>query len=69
MPMFSLKSLCPECPMEDAGADYRRARRVGQYRVSDRAIYFLAFPGTRYLPFAAVRRAWQQKSSMPLTGC
>lgn len=69
MPILPMKSLCPDCPLEDAGADYRRSRRVGQYRVSDHAIYFPAFPGTQYLPFAAVRRAWHQRSSMPLTGC
>lgn len=69
MPILAMKSICPACSLEDAVADHRTARRVGQYKVSDRAIYFPAFPGTRYLPFAAVRRAWQQKSSILPVGC
>ena len=69
MPMLAMKSICPDCALEDAGADHRSSRRVGQYRVSDRAIYFPAFPGTRYLPFAAVSRAWEQDSSILPVGC
>ena len=69
MPVFAMKSLCPEHPLEDASADYRSACRAEQYRVSGRAIYFAAFPGTKYLSFEAVNRAWVKKSSMPLTGC
>lgn len=69
MPLFTLQSLCPEHPLEDPKSDWKSARRVGQYRVSDRAVYFPAFPGTRYLSFDALTRAWSQKTSVPLTGC
>lgn len=66
---MKMQSLCPEVVLEDPRGDYRTAVRAEQYRVSQQAIYFPAFPGTRYLPFRAVRQAWTQKSSLSLTGC
>ena len=66
---MKLRSICPECVLDGAAADYRAASRVEQYRVGGKAIYFAAFPGVRYLPFSAVRRAWIQPSSLSLTGC
>ena len=69
MPLFEIKSLSQTTVLEDAAADYRAARRAEQYRLSDRAIYLQAFPGTRYGPFAAVDRAISRNTSMPLTGC
>ena len=45
MPIFAMKSLSQSCSLENAAADYRTARRAGQYRVSGEAIYFPAFPG------------------------
>lgn len=69
MPLFQIRSLSPAAALADAAADYRTARRVEQYRLSARAIYFPAFPGTRYVPFAAVTRAVAKSSSMPVKGC
>ena len=69
MPIFAMKSLSQSCSLEHAAADYRTAKRAGQYRVSGEAIYFPAFPGTRYLPFSAVSKVMARNTSMPLTGC
>lgn len=69
MALLEMKPLCPAYPLADVRADYRTARRVGQYRVSSRALYYLAFPSNRYLSFEAVRGAFSKKTSMPLTGC
>ena len=69
MPIFAMKSLSQSCSLEHAAADYRTAKRAGQYRVSGEAIYFPAFPGTRYLPFGAVSKVMARNTSMPLTGC
>ena len=69
MPIFAMKSLSQSCSLENAAAAYRTARRAGQYRVSGEAIYFPAFPGTRYLPFAALSRARSKPVSMNVTGC
>ena len=66
---MKMQSICPGIVLEDPRGDYRTAVRAEQYRVSRQAIYFAAFPGTRYLPFQAVRQAWTQKSSLSLTGC
>jgi hypothetical protein len=66
---MAIKSLCPSVTLEDPKEDYRTAIRVEQYRVSRQAIYFAAFPGTKYLPFRAVRQAWSQPSSISVTGC
>lgn len=69
MPFFALKSQSQHCALEDAGSDYQSARRSAQYRVGAEAIYFPAFPGTRYLPYRAVTRALTRNTSLPLTGC
>ncbi|MCI6054556.1 hypothetical protein [Dysosmobacter sp.] len=66
---MKMQSICPDIVLEDPREDYKTAVRVEQYRVSRQAIYFAAFPGTRYLPFRAVRQAWAQKAGLPLTGC
>ena len=65
---MAMKSLCPESILSDPAGDRRESRRVEQYRISSKAIYFKAFPSEKYLPFQAVERAWTQKSSVPLTG-
>lgn len=64
-----MQSICPGVVLKDPKEDYKTAIRVEQYRLSRQAIYFAAFPGTKYLPFRAVQRAWTQKSSLSLTGC
>ena len=66
---MAIQSICPGVALTDPKADYKSAVRVEQYRMSDEAIYFAAFPGTKYLPFRAVRQAWSQKTSISLTGC
>lgn len=66
---MALKSLCPEITLTDPAADKKAATRIGQYRVSNRAIYFPAFPFDKYLPFDAIRRVWTTKYSIPLVGC
>lgn len=50
-------------------ADYESAKKAGQYRVSSQAFYFPAFPGTKYVPFAAVKRAVLRNSGLPVSGC
>ena len=50
--------------LEDPETDYGTAESVGRIRMSDQAFYFTGFPGTRYLPFTAIRRVWVQKSSV-----
>ena len=69
MPLFELKSLCRSCVLEDPAADCRAARRVGQYRVSGRAFYVAAFPGTKYLPFAGLTRVKTRNTALNVTGC
>lgn len=69
MPIFEMKSIAQSYSLENAPADYRTARRIGQYRVGQKAIYFPGFPGTRYLPYAAAVRALTRNTSLPLTGC
>lgn len=69
MAWLDLKPLCPSCLLPDPRADFRGAKRLGPYRVSETAFYFPAFPATCYLHFDAVVRAWSQKTTLPLTGC
>ncbi|MCI8328938.1 MAG: hypothetical protein HFG02_04830 [Oscillibacter sp.] len=69
MPILTPKPLAQTCPLEDPAGDYRDSRRVEQYRLSGRAIYFPAFPGTKYLSFQALTKALTRNTSMPLTGC
>ncbi len=63
------RSICPTVSLENPKADYQTARRLEQFRVSGQAVYMAAFPGTKYLPFQAVERAWKQDASLALTGC
>ncbi len=69
MPLLTPKPLAPSCPLEDPAQDYRTSRRAEQYRVSGRAIYFPAFPGTKYLSFQALTKALTRNTSLSLTGC
>jgi len=69
MAIFTPKPLAKSHPLEDPDGDYKTSRRAEQYRVSGRAIYFPAFPGTQYLSFAALTRALTRNTSLPLTGC
>lgn len=67
--LFELKSLCPDQILPDPAADYKAAKRAGQYRVSTQAIYFPAFPGSQYLPFSAVSAVAVRDSTLCVTGC
>lgn len=68
MPLFALKSLSRECVLETAVEDHRASRRVEQYRVGSEAIYFPAFPGTQYLPFAALSHVKSKNTAISVTG-
>jgi len=68
MPLFELKSLSQECSLETASEDYRASSRVEQYRVGVEAIYFPAFPGTRYLPFAALSSVISKNTAISVIG-
>lgn len=66
---MALTSISPRFTLPDPKADYRSAQRIAQYRASDTAFYFPAFPFSQYLPYAALTKAWTQNSQLPLTGC
>ena len=68
MALFELKSMSDTHKLENAAEDYRTAKKVAQYRVSSQAAYFPAFPGNRYVPFAAVTRAVSKNSALPVKG-
>ena len=42
------KPLYAPCPMEDAAADQRAARKIQQYRFGERAVFLPAFPDPDY---------------------
>ena len=68
MALFELKSMSGTVTLKNAAEDYRNAKRVAQYRVGEQAAYFPAFPGTRYVPYAAVTKAFARNSSLPIKG-
>ena len=68
MALFELKSVSDHVTLEHAAEDYRSAEKVAQYRIGHQAAYFPAFPGNRYVPYAAVTRALSRNSSLPLKG-
>ena len=69
MPIFTPKPLSKSYPLEDPAGDYKSSRRAEQFRVSEKAIYFPAFPGTQYLAFQSLTKALTRNTSLPLTGC
>ena len=69
MPLFQVKSQSQTCTLPDAAGDHSASSRLAQYRLGQKAVYFPAFPGTRYLPFSAVSKVMARNTSMPLTGC
>ena len=68
MALFELRSMSEKHTLEHAAEDYRAAKRVAQYRVGAQAAYFPVFPGNRYVPFAAVTKAFSRNSSLPVKG-
>ena len=65
---MAMRSICPSTVLEDPREDYKNGYKAEQFRVGKQAIYMAAFPGTKYLPFAAIRQAWSQDSSITVTG-
>ena len=68
MPIFALKSMVKDIVLEDALKDYKEAKGVEQYRLGAQAIYFPGFPGTHYLPFAAVEKVRIRSVGLCATG-
>ena len=68
MAIFKMKSLAQSHALEDAEQDYQNSVRVEQFRVSDRAIYFAAFPGTQYIPFDALSQVKVRNTALSVTG-
>jgi hypothetical protein len=69
MSLFPIRSLSRQHTLPGAEEDYRAAKRVEQYRVSGEALYLAAFPGSQYIPFAALDRVWSKNTAISITGC
>ena len=65
---ISPKGKREEFDLEDASLDRKESKRVEQYRVSGRAIYFPGFPGDQYLPFTAVTSALSKNTAISVKG-
>ena len=68
MPLFKMKSLAQSHALEDAEQDYQTSVRVEQFRVSDKAVYFAAFPGTQYLSFGSLSQVKVRNTALSVTG-
>ena len=68
MALFPLRSLSDTHSIEHVDENYRVAKKVAQYRVSEKAVYVPAFPGDKYLPFVAVTKAVSRNSGLPVKG-
>lgn len=68
MPLFKMKSLAQSHALEDAEQDYQTSVRVEQFRVSDKAAYFAAFPGTQYLSFGSLSQVKVRNTALSVTG-
>ena len=68
MAVFKMKSLAQSHVLEDAEQDYRASVRAEQFRVSDKAVYFPAFPGTQYIPFSAMSQVKVRNTAISVTG-
>ena len=60
------KSLVENIEVEDQDSDFKSSKHIGQYRVSDKAIY--KADGT-YLPFSAVTGIVHDKTAVHVSGC
>ena len=67
MPLFALKSLTAYT-IEDVNADHKTSKRAEQFRVSANAVYFPAFPGDQYLPFASVSNVLSKNTAISVVG-
>ena len=68
MAIFKMKSLAQSHVLENAEQDYRASVRVEQFRVSDKAVYFAAFPGTQYISFEAMSQVKVRNTALSVTG-
>jgi len=68
MALFALKTLSQTRSLEDPAAERKTSRRVEQFRVSDRAVFFPAFPGDQYLSFDALTHVLSKNTAISVTG-
>ena len=68
MPLFALKSLSRRVSLPQPEQDHKTSQRAERYRFSSQAIYYPSFPGTAYLPFAAVTKLMVRSTSLAVTG-
>ena len=68
MPIFELKSIAQNTVLENAKEDYRNSKRAEQFRAGAGAIYFPAFPGTQYLPYAALTAVRSKNTAISVAG-
>ena len=68
MPLFELKSIASNCTLENAKDDYRASKRMEQFRLGEKAIYFPAFPGTQYLPFESLSAVRSKNTAISVAG-
>ena len=68
MPLFEIKSLSQEFELENAKEDRRTAERAEQFRFSDKAVYFPAFPGDQYLPYTALTHVLSKNTAISVKG-
>ena len=68
MPIFELKSIAQNTVLENAKEDYRNSKRAEQFRAGAGAIYFPAFPGTQYLPYAALTEVRSKNTAISVAG-
>lgn len=61
-----MKSLIPEIEISDAKEDRKTAKRVGQYKISFKAIYKA---DNTYLPLEAIRKVTHDRTSVHVSGC
>lgn len=52
--------------LENVDSDYKTAKRIGQFKISENAIYK---PDNTYLPFSAVTEYTHDKTSVHVSGC
>ena len=68
MAIFRLKSLSQHDTVENAEQDRRSSTRVEQFRISNQAVYFPAFPGDQYLPFTSLHHVLSKNTAISVKG-
>ena len=68
MALFEMKSLSQRDTLENVKEDYRTAKRFEQFRFSEQAVYFPAFPGDQYLPYTALRHVLSKNTAISVKG-